>query len=406
MAAPRRYITGLFGAIAVTLLVSLITNLVVDPWRITSTPLGLDTLDTHRDYASQIRTGKCGHIRSLPHIGVGIFGSSKVVNALDPQNSAWQRDDVVNFGCTGGFIYESEALCRYLLSRHDPDTILFGIDPGDLSSKIDTRPIGDFYNSPLGQPKDAINREIRYLVGISTFEDSLATIKSKLTGGTSRFSTRGLRLNTSGKPKTGQLAFLEQLLIGGGSLGVSSFEDGIEGTQMNAEKISLLGNLMIDCRKRGIRFVTFIHPQHALLYAERKYIDHPIVPFEHERRNILQLAEAANALELDAPEVEVWDFADYHPINCEPLPPHNETLMTNWSDFNHYYLEIGDLILARLMGWPVEREDAANFGTRLTTRNIETTFERTRKGFHDYLTGSGAHDLKWKEDALKRHKSE
>ena len=134
--AMTRYFRGFVIIVGLSLLVTLLTNLVVDPWRITPSPLSADGFDVYRDFRSQNRTGKCGLVRTAPEIGVALIGSSRVTNSLDPLNPNWNRNDVFNLGCNACFIYESEAFFRYLLEHHDPELVILGIDPGDL---IDVR---------------------------------------------------------------------------------------------------------------------------------------------------------------------------------------------------------------------------------------------------------------------------
>ena len=104
----------LLSILAVALVVSLGVNTTVNPWRVTPFPWSAAKLDPYRDISSQIRTGKAGIVRSTPAIKVGIIGSSRVANGLDPENPAWGDRTAVNLGCSGGFFYEAEALCRLL----------------------------------------------------------------------------------------------------------------------------------------------------------------------------------------------------------------------------------------------------------------------------------------------------
>ncbi len=402
MSRSRRYLLGLFGTVALVLVITLVTNLRVNPWRVTPARFSDASLDPWRDYSSALRTGKCGYVRYLPSIGVALIGSSRVANALDPANPHWRRQDVVNFGCGGAFIFEGEAFCRYILSKHEPELIIFGLDPGDLSSKVDTRTIGDFYSSPLGPEREAVNRELRYWFGISTFEASLETLKRKWTGRRPQYSPRGQRLRPEKPPAVPQLDFLAQLLTGGGSLGLPGLELGVESDEMNPEKVVLLESLMRDCRARGIRFVSLIHPQHALLHARQEHIGQPIVPYEGERRAILQIANRVNTLPLDGPPVEIWDFGNFHPINCEPLPDDRQSRMKNWGDLNHYEPHIGDLILARIMGWPLNNPARSDYGIRLDDANIDAWLAGAKRRYHAWLTGPGADDLAWKEEKLRQ----
>ncbi|MCW1926620.1 hypothetical protein OKA05_28970 [Luteolibacter arcticus] len=394
MSAFRGYTVGLVSVIAVTSLVSLALNTFVNPWRVTPMPWSSQELDPYRDISSQIRTGKAGIVRANKEIGVGLVGSSRVANGLDPEYTGWHRHDVVNLGCSGGFIYESSALARYLMEERKVELILFGVDPGDLSSKTDTRPMGDFHASPLAGNEDRFNREIRYLIGVSTLEASVETLKRASTHEQTQYTPKGLRANPKKKGQRAQIEFIRDRIQGEAEFDVPDTSK----PAVNDDKARVLEELMRDARKRGVRMITFIHPTHALMNARAGDAANPPVVFEHERRAVLELAQKVNSESFDGPPVEVWDFADYHPLNCDPLPQDRESSMPHWGDLGHYSIEIGNVIQSRIMGWPVPMPGAETYGTRLTAETIEPWFNHVREGYKAYLTGSGAADVARKEE--------
>ncbi len=394
MSAFRGYTVGLVSVIAVTSLVALAVNTTVNPWRVTPTPWSSPKLDPYRDISSQIRTGKAGIVRANESIGVGLVGSSRVANGLDPEFSGWKRQDVVNLGCSGGFIYESSALARYLLDERKVEIILFGVDPGDLSSTTDTRPMGDFASSPLAGDQDRFNRELRYLIGVSTLEASVETLKRASTHEQTQYTPKGLRANPKKKGQKAQLDFIKERIQGEAEFDVPDTSK----PAVNPDKARVLEELMRDARQKGARFIAFIHPTHALMNARAADAANPPVVFEHERRAVLETATRVNAEPLDGPPIEVWDFADYHPLNCDPLPQDLESSMVHWGDLGHYSIEVGNVIQSRIMGWPVPMEGGGNYGTRLTPETIEPWFEHVRQGYKAYLSGPGAGDVARKEE--------
>lgn len=386
----NRYCRGFLIIVGLSLIGISLTNLVVNPWRIAPSPLSSDGFDAYRDFRSQNRTGKCGLIRTAPEIGIALIGSSRVANSLDPLNPNWNRNDVYNLGCNACFIYESEAFFRYLLKLHDPELVILGIDPSDLSTDFDTRGIFDFEGSPLGPENSRIDRELRYLVGISTLESSFETIKRRIFDEAPQFDSYGLRRNSPKRPMT-QRDFLKMAITGEAQF--EAPQSARADTGLRQDKAELLRGIAETCHLRGIRLVLLIHPQHALSHTRDS--GEPILPFERERREITELADEVNRAHPDCIPTEVWDFGDYHPINSEPLSPEPDGRMSGWDDFNHYALETGDLILARIMGWQIDREDGRNYGLRLTPQNFDEWASQAKKDYAAYQIGVGRADIEW-----------
>ncbi len=400
MSAPRGYVTALFGCIGLMLLASVILNTTVNPWRVTPMPWSADKLDPYRDIASQIRTGKAGIVRSNPHIDTAFIGSSRVANALDPEFGGWQDESVVNLGCNGGFFYESEAACRYLIERRKVRRVIFGIDPGDLSSDVDTRPMGDFFSSPLAPGQDVLNRELRYLFGISTMEASIGTLKRAADGEAAQYSPKGMRARAKDKPQRSQIGFIRARIIDEAAYDLP--DQGRTGTALNPDKMALLESIMRDCRARGVRFVACYHAAHALQYARAADAENPPALFEAERRGILETAGRVNLEAHPGPPAEVWDFCDFHELNCEPIPRADDERMTRWGDLDHYSVAMGNLIQSRMMGWPVPMEGGENYGRKLTEENIGAWLDHLRQGYAAYLTGPHRRDVAWKEDLIRQ----
>ena len=397
MSASRGYTIGLVSVVAAACGIALAVNTTVNPWRVTPMPWSSQKLDPYRDISSQIRTGKAGIVRANKTINAALVGSSRVANGLDPEYSGWQGKTVVNLGCSGGFIYESSALTRYLLAERKVDTILFGVDPGDLSSLTDTRPLGDFASSPLAGKQDRFNRELRYLIGVSTFEASAQTLKRYASQEPTQYTPKGLRARPKKKGQRGQLDFIQARIQGEAEFDVPDTSR----PAITPAKAKLLEDLMREARAKNTRFIAFIHPTHAMMNARAADAADPPVVFEAERRAVLETATRVNAETHPGPPIEVWDFCDYHPLNCDPLPQDRESSMLHWGDLGHYSIEVGNLIQSRIMGWPLPIEGGENYGTRLTPETLEPWFEHVRQGYRAYLSGPGAADVARKEEWIQ-----
>ncbi len=395
MTAIRSYLKALCLCLGAALLASLLINLWADPCRVLPTPLQSEALDPYRGPPGRHRTTKCGFVRSAPSIGVALIGSSRVGSGLDPFDPRWGRDDVYNLSYPAGYFYENEAMFRYLVEHQQPELVILGLDPGDLSSDFDSRGIGDFAGSPMGPDKTALDREIRYLFGISSLEASVDVISRSMSEDLPEFDARGY-LRRPPQPSMSQREFLE-LAIRGESM--FDFPDAVRRSDpLDPEKAELLHKLILTCRERDIRLILLLHPMHVLPHARPDAP--PLLHFETERRLITGLVAGLNA---DAPadqQVDLWDFGDHHPINCDPLPE-GDGRMRYWTDFNHYSAEVGGAMLARMLGWPMELEAARDYGIRLTPENFDGWVERSKEGYRRYISGPGIPDLEWKERIIR-----
>lgn len=398
MPASRRYAAGFLAVVGLTAIAAAVLNSRVNPWRVTPSAWADDSLDPYRDVSSQIRTAKAGMVRSAPALGVAFFGSSRVANALDPADPRWQRDDVLNLGCSGGFLYESIAMARYAMRHHELDIAILAIDPGDLSSDLDTRPMGDFHASPLTGTADP-NRELRYLIGISTVEESIQTLQRAADEQLPQYNPRGLRVRSRKAPGRPQIAFIRDQITGEAEFGLLATGRGA--SPIHEEKAALLEDLLHEARRRGVRMLVYLHPTHALRHLRAHDLEDPPVLFENERRALLAIVSQVNSKPWDGPPVELWDFLDAHPLHTDPLPD-EQGMMDHWTDLDHYTVEIGGLIQARMLGWTPRLPGGENYGTPLTDATRDAWFERVRSTSRAYLAGPGAEDIAWKEALIER----
>lgn len=394
MSAPRGYATWLIALVAATSVVTFGLNTWVNPWRVTTLPWSSKKADPYRDISSQIRTAKAGMVRSATHLKVAFFGSSRVANAMNPSDSHWPRDGVLNLGCSGGFIYESVGMFQYTMARQPLELAFLGVDPGDLTSDLDTRPMGDFYTSPLTGSGD-VNRELRYLIGVSTAEESVETLKRFSHGELPQYDERGMRVRSRKPPGRPQISFIREQIAGEAEFGLLA--TGRDGAEIRGEKIRLLEELLNDSRAHGIRVLLYFHPTHALRHLRASDADDPPILFENERRALVDVVERVNAKPFGGPLVELWDFQHAHPLNCDPLPV-GDGDMDHWTDLEHYTVEVGGIMQARMMGW--ELDENVDYGRKLTADALGSWLEEVRASYGAYVRGAGSPDIAWKEELI------
>ncbi|BCX49871.1 hypothetical protein HAHE_37790 [Haloferula helveola] len=398
MRSARRYAFGFVGIVAGFTLVAAAINTWVNPLRVTPAPWSDPSLEQYREISNQIRTGKAGILRSSGHADAAFVGSSRVANGMDPNFEGWGDQKVLNLGCSGGFMFETTGISRYLLEQEMPEVILFGVDPGDLSSPFDTRPLGDYYGSPFAPGGDRVDREMRYLIGISTLEISIETLSRKHRGKLASYTPEGLRVRSDKAGQRSQIDFIRSRLLGEAFLA----EDGRKQRPINQDKAKELESILRMARTAGTRVILYIHPQHAVMHARAADKSDPPVFFRRERPTLVEMVDRVNAEGLAGPPVELWDFFDFHPINCEPLPIDGRERMDFWGDLGHYSLPVGNTMQARMMGWDVPLEIGEDYGTRLSSENLEERLEEVRAGYEAYLNGPGARDVEWKEELFRK----
>ena len=391
MQPGRRFNLVVFGGIALACLLSAAVNTTVDPWRVTPAPWRAAGLDPYRDLSSQIRTGKAGLIRSGDW-DVGLLGSSRVDNAWDPGADGWQGKRVVNLAASGGFLYETIGIARYFLAHEKPELLVIGIDPGDLTSSLDTRPLSDYGASPFS-PEDRANREIRYVIGLATFEASAEVMNRARKEKLAEYTPQGLRLRPEVAASRSQMKFIRDQLLG------TSRE---ERTTLNPDKTRLLGDFLDECADLRQPVVLIFHPVHALMHAKEEDRDDPPVLFESTRRFLLDAVNEANARADSTDLIQYWDFCNFHPAHCEPLPADKKGLerMAHWNDLGHYDVELGTSVLGQALGWPEKYPEWQGQGRRITTESIDPYLDFVRRGYRDYLSGPGAADVAWKKSLL------
>ena len=383
----QRYARLVIGLAGLCLVVVGVVNTRVNPWRITPAPWQNDGYDPYRGEAEHLRTTKAGILRS-GEWRIALVGSSRVANAFDPDFPAWNRDDVVNLGCNAAFLNETTAIGKYFVEHEEAQLLILGIDPGDLTSKVDTRPLFDFEGSPFS-PNGGMDNELRYVFGLSTFEASLATVKRSGRKQLAEYGPKGMRQVPKEQGKS-QLKFIEKTITTKTELETTDAA-GPE-RPLNEGKLKKLKALLEECRVRKCRVILFFHSNHALMHAEAKHIGEGVIPFEKERRELVKLLE-------DFPEVTLWDFCNYHPLNCEPLPLDDQKAgrITHWNDLGHFTPEVGTQMLALMMEWQLPNPEWQQIGKKLNRGNLEFYLAEVGEGYQRYLTQDGKRDLEWKE---------
>ncbi len=374
----NRVILGIAGGL---LLLFLAVNTWVNPLWVTPTPWTNKEFAEYRPIYRHQRTGKAGIVRSHPW-EVAFFGSSRVDIAFDPMLPGWQGKPAVNLAVSAGTLPETAAIVRYTLERCPIETAIVGIDLGDISGPGSGYRTTGFMESPFNPKGEAAERELRYLAGVSTFETSVKTLQNWSERNEPGFvlpeyTPQGHRLRHQDKPDVRQIIYHDA--IPHAMRGTRRRKHALEESTW---KIRLVRQILEDTKKHGVQLKIVIPPNHATYISVYHYSGDPDPVFSIDRKAMVRLVAESNAAHPEAPPAEVWDFNDYHPLNCEPIPP-PKTRMHWWLDGTHARKRLGDVMQARMMGWPLEGE-GRDYGIKLTPENVEQRLESLKAGYRQF----------------------
>jgi hypothetical protein len=260
----------------------------------------------------------------------------------------------------------------------------------------------DFYSSPFS-PDAAFDDELRYVFGLSTLDSSLSTLKNFRKRATVEFDPTGMRRHPK-KHAISQIRFIATNIVA--QIALKTADAGGPEREFNPEKVRKVRELVEDARRRDCRMIVFFQASHALMHAEAKHIGTAVIPFEKERRLLSSMIDEVNRTIPGTHDVELWDFSNYHPYHCEPLPldDPDQGRLKDWQDLGHFLPEGGTAMLGMMMGWPLQRPEWQDFGRRITPGNLEAYLAETGAGYQRYMTVEGARDLAWKEDLKAKSK--
>jgi hypothetical protein len=124
--------------------------------------------------------------------------------------------------------------------------------------------------------------------------------------------------------------------------------------------------------QKKIKLYLVISPCHARLFdAESNMgLDSKI---EQWKRDITLIVDEANVRNEGAP-IELWDFSGYSSYTMEDVPDARDrkTLMQWYVDPSHYSVELGNIMLDRMLGKAISNP----FGLRLTGLSLDNVLEQ------------------------------
>lgn len=378
----RRYLRFLLGGIVLGTVVAFTLNSLVDPWRVLGFPWKLDHLDPWRDIARQTRTGKAGLVRSHPDLELALLGSSRMAISMRADDPAWGGRKALNLGVPSGMLEENCAILENTLD-HAPhlEWVVLNLDFGDLTSEVDSRPLADFHQSPF-EAGGSLEKSLRYLLGASSLEASVETLKHAARDETPDFDPLG---NWSGWHMSEPRNLAAKALPNHHVNAARRFSD-LRG-ELRPRKLDTLRSTLDRCLGRGIRVTLVTIPTHVVCWGWFG-VDPPPGRFqETEYRVLAGLVDELRERHPQA-DIEWWDFHQFHPLTTEAFPgsPPGAQL-TWWRDHEHPSPPFGAIIAARIAETEPPAHPGGPIGRRITGATLD-----------DHLRSVAADQLRYLRD--------
>lgn len=366
-----------FGTMmGVYFLLAAILSLTVDPWRINNTPLSIDSLDSAREISGTVRVGKAA-LANRGNWEAVIIGSSIMEIAMDPTHPAFGGKRTVNLAMAAAGVLETIPAGNYIMDRNPGiDTMVLGIDAGDLHNDFDSRKYDRFYESPFADNNISVERAIGQLIGGRSLADSIATLRRHFNGESPRRSPLGQWLQPNHPPDL--RAYVEAAF----KMGFITVGDewALKPQELNREKADLLLRYISRVRDAGIRMHIVITPHHALRQI------HPVLNepgkscWQHHMLALIDICNKANSVPSQGPPVTLWNFMTFNTHSTTPLPAPTASSrqMPGWFDLGHAQPELGDrMIETMLAGKPPVDQHGNPYGVNL----LESDWETVRRGW-------------------------
>lgn len=129
----------------------------------------------------------------------------------------------------------------------------------------------------------------------------------------------------------------------------------------------------------GVRVYPFISPKHAthmIVIAELGLLPQ----FEAWEREVTNIVDRVNKELNPAERIVLWDFAGFNSVTTERVPNEGDArAMLGYRDSSHYRSIIGDNMLARMFGNASANPIPSDFGTIVTSANVDEVLARNRR---------------------------
>ncbi|BCX49868.1 hypothetical protein HAHE_37760 [Haloferula helveola] len=393
--AYRRFVLTIVGFVAVVVVGFTALNTWINPLWVTPTPWTDTGFAEWRPVYRHQRTAKAGMVRAEDW-QAAFFGSSRIDIALDPALPEWGDTKAVNLAVSAGTLPETSGILHYAIERDPLELAIVGIDLGDLMGAGSGIRTTGYMESPFNEKGDPFERELRYLAGISTFESSIRAMENRAEERLPEYTTQGHRLRHQEPDNVAKVIYRDSIPH---AIRVVRRRRTLE-VEPNPWKVACLQRILDDTKAKKCKLVVVMPPNHATYLGVYHYLNDDDRVHSTDRALMVKMLAESNARHPDAPPAVIWDFNDFHPLNCEPIPT-DGSRMHWWLDGTHARKALGDVMLHRIMGWPIDGE-GQDYGIQLTAENLEDRYQQLRDGYERFRTEQ-PELWQWMVDAISNY---
>lgn len=356
------YLRWMFATLVLLVFCTGLFNALIDPLGVFDSPkiealnLIKPYLDHHRELSRYRRAGRlCA--------AVGIFGNSRAEIGLDPVGPAFKAHDMTAFNHaipgTGASTAYSQ-ITWLQASNCLPKKIFLGVEFFDFLGGDARRPLPTLQTHPA--PKVDPQFLAEAVFSIAGLRDSVTTILSQWNSYPTTSTEHGFNPMFNYVPEVAQsghyLLFRQRAEENIRTWARKAMRLRPEVGSVSDDESNVEAILSKLSQSGGTTYI-IIYPYHAQI---RLIIDRLGMSrlFEDWKRLMVAIAERGG-------KVEVWDFSGVSPETLEAIPEKGDrhtTLRYYW-EAGHFKKELGDIVIARLLGEPSE------FGVKLDSSNIE-----------------------------------
>lgn len=385
----RRYLLAIAGLTVAWLGAVAAFNYAVDPYLVWSTDSG--TFTTAKPRASR----QAGLARSIQVERVKpatlLLGNSRVEVGLDPQSPLWPAAfaPIYNLTQPGYGVDAPVLLLRHAATGRVPERVFLAVDFIDFLTSRDTDDrattalegrtrIGLDGKPNPGFTANRLKDEAKSLLSLTAFRDSIVTFWARSDSNADTMTPQGFNPLRSAIDATrieGYAEFFRRKNV----TYAERYGKPLRLISRTERSYALLDALIADCAQQGIEVTLFIHPYHADFLEILRHAGQWPAMEAWKTELTRTVAEAARG----GMRIRLWDFSGYHARAMEPVPPASDKkAVVRWYwESGHYKRELGELLIARMLGSP---EADPDFGVLLTPDTLPavlTTMREQREAY-------------------------
>ena len=380
----RRYLRLLWITLATVFLLVGSFNFAVDAFGMFGAPRISGFNEMKPEIGTHERMAKGFQIRFYGPHGL-ILGTSRADVGLDPDHPAWNEtaQPVYNSALSSGRIEEMYAYLKHAQAHGPLQQVVMSIDL--MMFNANWRHEADFQPGRLSDPErpnwslEWVKDGLLSLFSLDGIQSSLKTLEAQDNPTVTNYFANGARDSRNKWAYVQKHGGHFNLFLENTEYDLTAPEGwplfALEPARKEDSPLRTLERIARYCQENDIDLRVFISPIHA---SKQEVIwQLGLGPeLEQWKREATRILANRN--------VPLWDFSGYNRITTEPFPPAGDThtRMNYYWEGSHYRREVGNLILDRVLG---NGEAPADFGIRLTPRNVEAYLESSRAARQAYL---------------------